>query len=410
MVKVVHLQISTMSAGRAVPRLHNAMLEANIDSSILTLNYDVNDSSAVKNLDRNARVVARLDESLQNFILRKAHKEFGLYSYPILGSDVSRNEQILAADIIYLHWVQGGFLNLTNIRQLAKLGKPVIFFMHDMWSITGGCHHSFTCDKYMTKCFDCQVFPEGNRIDWANREFRKKKKLYSDFKNLYFITPSKWLYDCAKSSSLTRDKPVYHIPNIVDRELFKPVDRKSARQILNLDADETIIAFGAMTINSPYKGWKQLQKALEILSHEQNSKTISVLIFGSGQNKQIEDSIPFKSRFMGFLKDEYSTSLVYNAADIFITPSLADNLPTTILESLSCGTPVVGFEVGGIPDMIKHKENGYLARYKDVDDIAKGITFCIQNNIKGRLLPEFEKGAIIKKHLDLIDSINLIRP
>jgi len=148
---------------------------------------------------------------------------------------------------------------------------------------------------------------------------------------------------------------------------------------------------------------------LEILSHDSNVERFSILIFGSGYNKQIEDSMPFKIRFMGFLKDEYSTSLVYNAADVFITPSLADNLPTTVLESLSCGTPVVGFDVGGIPDMIKHKWNGYLAKYGDAEDISNGIRFCLQNNIKGQLLPDFEKGTIIKKHLELMNTIKSVR-
>ncbi len=102
------------------------------------------------------------------------------------------------------------------------------------------------------------------------------------------------------------------------------------------------------------------------------------MIFGGGYNKEIADTVPFKTRFMGFLKDEYSTVLVYNAIDVFVTPSLADNFPTTVLECQACGTPVVGFEVGGIPEIIKHKENGYLAKYKDADDLANGIRFCLE--------------------------------
>ncbi len=111
---------------------------------------------------------------------------------------------------------------------------------------------------------------------------------------------------------------------------------------------------------------------------------------------------------MGFLQDEYSTALVYNAADVFIVPSLADNLPTTVQESLSCGTPVVGFEVGGIPDMISHKKNGYLAKYKDSGDIAEGIKFCINNRIKGYRLPDFEPSVIVQKHLELFEQIKRV--
>jgi glycosyltransferase involved in cell wall biosynthesis len=129
------------------------------------------------------------------------------------------------------------------------------------------------------------------------------------------------------------------------------------------------------------------------------------LIFGDGYNKAIADAAPFRTRFMGFLKDELSTVLVYNATDVFVTPSLADNFPTTVLECQACGTPVVGFDVGGIPDMIKHKDNGYLAKYKDADDLANGIKFCLETKIKGRLLPEFEKNILLKKHGDMMQSV-----
>ena len=128
---------------------------------------------------------------------------------------------------------------------------------------------------------------------------------------------------------------------------------------------------------------------------------ITILIFGNGYSKEIAESVPFKIKFMGFLRDEYSTILAYNAADVFIAPSLADNLPTTVLESLSCGTPVVGFDVGGIPDMIKNKENGYLANYRDANDIYEGIKFCLENKLIGYTLPQFDETFIINEHLDL---------
>ncbi len=405
MLKIVHLQYATFSAGRAALRLHNAFLEENYDSSILSLRYDINDTDKLKHVGLKSTIKGWIDNKMQSFLTRNNNKQFGQYSFPILGTNVSKLDQIKNADVIYFHWINGGFLNLTNIEQLAKLGKPIIIFMHDMWSITGGCHHSFTCEKYKTRCADCQMFPSNKMIDWPAWEFNKKRKLYSKYSNLYFVTPSKWLYDCTKQASFTKEKPVFYIPNIIDNKLFKPFDKNSARHILNLDINEIIISFGAASIDSPYKGWLYLQKAMELLQKSQNKKEISVLIFGSGLNKKIADTIPFKSRFMGFLRDEYSTALIYNSSDIFITPSLADNQPTTVMESMCCGTPVVGFDVGGIPDMIMHKENGYLAKYKDAEDLANGVMYCLENNIKGRMLPFFEKSNIIKKHIELINSI-----
>ena len=405
MVRIVHIQNSILATGRAPLRLHKALTEVDIDSSMLTMNFDINLTDRIIEAGRNPRIKAKLDFFLQSFITRKINRNFGSFSFPILGTDISDYELIRNSDIIYLHWVQGGFLNFSDYRHLARLGKPVIIFMHDMWSITGGCHHSFLCEKYMTKCFECPMFQKKGLIDWVAMEFNRKMKLYSGFNNFYFVSPSKWLFNCAKQSSLTKDKSIFHIPNIIDSNLFKPVGKKFARQILNLNEDEIVVAFGAILITSAYKGWTELLNALNILSKDKYVRKITVLIFGGGYNKEIEDAVPFKTRFMGFLKDEYSTVLVYNAIDVFVTPSLADNLPTTVLECQACGTPVVGFEVGGIPEIIKHKENGYLAKYKDAEDIANGIRFCLSSKIRGRLLPEFEKSVLLKKHIDLMNSV-----
>jgi glycosyltransferase involved in cell wall biosynthesis len=296
-------------------------------------------------------------------------------------------------------------MNLSGYHKLVKLGKPVIIFMHDMWTITGGCHHSFDCDKYKNECSDCPGFEGKERFDWVKREFRRKGKIYKNYENLYFVTPSNWLFGCVTNAALTINKPVFRIPNIVDENIYKSVNRRFARQLLNLDPEEIIVAFGAFTISSPYKGWSELEIALNLLHEFRDLNNMSVLIFGGEYNKVLAESIPFKTRFLGFLKDEYSTVLVYNAADVFVSPSLADNLPTTILECLACGTPVTGFEIGGIPDMIDHKKNGYLAKYRDPEDLAEGIRYCINSKIQGRLLPEFRKENIMARHLDLLHNL-----
>jgi glycosyltransferase involved in cell wall biosynthesis len=249
------------------------------------------------------------------------------------------------------------------------------------------------------------VLPKQKTKDLSFKGFEKKLNLYSKYNNLYFISPSKWLYECAKQSGLTKDKPLFHIPNILEKNFFKPFDKTIAKKTLNLNPNEAVIAFGATSIDSPYKGWDYLLKALKILASEIEFKKISVIVFGGGYKKEIADEIPFQTMFTGHLRDEYSPVMIYNAADVFIAPSLADNLPTTVLESLSCGTSVVGFDVGGIPDMIKHKENGYLAKYKDANDIAEGIKFCINNKINGYSLPEFETHSILEKHKSLFSQV-----
>ena len=250
------------------------------------------------------------------------------------------------------------------------------------------------------------MFDGKTIIDWASSEFDKKLKLFSAYNNIYFVTPSKWLYDCAKQSGLTKNKPVFYIPNILDRAMFKPFDKKVAKHILNIDPQEKVIAFGAVTVTSPYKGWAYLQKALEVLKADPNFDKISVLIFGSEHDQVIADAIPFKTKFMGYLKEEYSTMLVYNAADVFVAPSLAEAFGYTIFEALSCGTPVVAFGTGGILDQVTSKTNGYLAKYKDAEDLAEGIKYCLNNEIKASPLANFDTAVTVKKHLELFDYIN----
>ncbi|NOT91749.1 glycosyltransferase [Ferruginibacter sp.] len=406
MIKVVQLQYSTASGGSSAIRLQKFFLKNNIESSIISLLPDsLNSDEKIKYSGKWMQYISKLDNRLQAYLNRKVIKSYGSFSYPVLGCDVTNFEEIKNADFIYIHWALNGFLNLKSIAQIAALKKPVILVMHDMWNITGGCHHSFTCEKYKTACNTCQMFLDAPKNDRSSKEFRRKLKLYSRYNNLYFVSPSKWLYECAKQSALTKNKPLYYIPNAIDNKFFKPIDKLIAKNFLNINTDEIVIAFGAVSIESPYKGWVYMQKALEILHQQNEFKNISVLIFGSDYSKEVADAIPFKIKFMGYLRDVYSTMFVYNAADVFIVPSVADNLPTTVQESLCCGTPVVGFEVGGIPDMIKHKENGYLAKYKDAADIVNGIKFCLQNKTKGYLLSEFEPDATVQKHIEMMESI-----
>ncbi len=405
MIKIVQIQHSTSSAGSAAIRLQKAFLRANIDSKIVSLIPDIFDDEGIVRVSKWSRLKALLDTTIHSYLTRKSVKQFGSFTYPVLGSDLSRMKEVRNADFIYIHWALLGFLNLESIAQLARLNKPVIIFMHDMWTITGGCHHSFTCEKYKTECHSCPVFSEKKKKDLSYFEFRKKLKLYSKFSNLFFVSPSKWLFECAQQSALTKGKPIFHIPNILDTKVFKPFDKKAARQILNLPADETLIVFGAVYINSPYKGWSYLHQALEILKADCIDKQPTVVIFGSSNNAEVKNAIPFKTIFLGYLKDEHSAALIYNAADVFVVPSVADNLPTTVLECLSCGTPVVGFDVGGIPDMIEHKQNGYLARYKDAQDLAEGIEYCIENKMKGYLPSAFEPEFVIQKHIQLFNEV-----
>lgn len=402
MTKIVQIQKSARSAASSALRLHKAFLERGLNSYILSLFQDENDDERIFYPGRFSRLFTMVNDKINLFLTGKTRKEYGLFSYTFLGIDITKLRHVKEADVIFIHWVQGEFMSISAYRKLAKLGKPIIVVMHDMWTFTGGCHHSFSCEKYKSKCFDCQVFADNRTYDMSKKGFQAKKKLFQSYDNFTFVSPSKWLQSCAKESSILNAKALYAIPNIVDNNLFKPIVKSVARQIIDVDVNATVIAFGAVSVKSPYKGWDYLKKALEMLSRDLLSENILLLVFGKGMSDEMADSIPFRKRFMGYLKDEISLALVYNAADVFVTPSLADNLPTTVLESLACGTPVVSFKTGGIPEMIRHKENGYLADYMDAKDLSNGLKYCLESGLKGSLLPGFSREEVIREYIQVI--------
>lgn len=404
-IKVVHLQYGTAPSGNYTLRQHEAFLQAGLDSSVLSLYSTVMGDPKVQSLGKTAHLTSRINQKLQELATKNRDRDYGAFTCSFMGTDISGHPLVKEADYIYVHYVLGGFLSIKSLKQLARLGKPLIMVMHDMWAITGGCSYSFDCDKFNTHCHNCPILAGDKQKDISFRQFEKKKKLYDQFDNLFFVTPSTWLYNLAKNASLTKTKPIFHIPNAIDSTLFKPFDKDTAKKILNIDASHDVVSFGANKITSPYKGWKYLQAALHKLKDKYPEKDLTVLVFGSGPNEELKNAIPFDVKFMGFISDDYTTNLVYNASDVFVAPSLADNLPTTIIESMCCGTPVVGFDIGGIPDIIIHRENGYLAKYKDADDLADGIGYCLANRTKGKLSPKFATDKIIQGHLNLFSAI-----
>lgn len=404
MIKVVHLQTHLPSSGNAAFRLHQALNQNGVYSRMLSLTSDVAPNANLNHLNLKATIVARLNSKFHNRHNENVIEKFGLFSYPVLGTDISNHQFVREADVIYIHWVLAGFLNFSGLEKLMKLGKPIIFFMHDMWTITGGCHHSFTCSKYTATCSNCQMFENAKTNGLPEKGLQKKVRLYYKYNNLNFVSPSQWLYELAKKSVLTKDKPLFHIPNLVDSTIFKPADRETVRQILNLPNAVTLIGFGAISPKSPYKGWSYLKEALQIVA-EKGTDDVGIVIFGSDYDQEIEKALPFKCYFVGRLRDEYSAALVYNAVDLFVAPSLAETFGLVILESLRCGTPVVAFRTGGIPELIRHKKNGYLAKYKDSLDLAEGILFCLNMLSSVEALPEFDTEAIVKQHLALYKQI-----
>jgi glycosyltransferase involved in cell wall biosynthesis len=306
----------------------------------------------------------------------KIKYEYGLFSFAKYGVNVTNHEFFKQADVVYVHWVRD-FLSIRNTEQILKTGKQVVIFLHDMWHITGGCHYSFECTKYQVLCSHCPMFEKDIRKDCSYRLFKKKIKIFSKYANISFITPSKWLMECVSKSPFFQSKISHILPCPLDISVFKPINKQCARYALNLPNDKKIICFGAYEgITNPYKGWTYMEEALRVLK-EEAIPDVEALIFGSEYSWAIADKVPFPLHFTGKLHDSYSLVLVYSAIDVYVTPTLADNLPQTCLEAMACGVPIVGFNVGGIPDMIEHEITGYLSKYRDSNDLVKGINYIL---------------------------------
>ena len=275
----------------------------------------------------------------------------------------------LNPDVVNLHWIGDGFV---AAEALSEFNKPIVWTLHDMSAFTGGCYYSQECDRYTKSCGNCLILGHNKSWDLSRWVWQRKAKAWQNLK-LTVVTRSKWLADSAKSSSLLKNSDIRVIPNGLDTGPYKPCDRQTARNILNLPQDRQLVLFGALNSTSnKRKGFPFLQQALKQLSNYEKSQNWEVIVVGASQPKEKLD-IDLKTRYLGTLSDDISLALIYAAADVFVAPSVQDNLPNTVMKALAFGTPCVAFQIGGMPDLIEHKQNRYLAHPFATEDLAQEI-------------------------------------
>jgi glycosyltransferase involved in cell wall biosynthesis len=385
-LKVVHVSTSDNRGGAAIAahRLHRALLKEGIDSEMLVMEKESDEKEVLIARDNNIDkyIFSKVRILFKKIILAKYKKRKNIIFSPAkFGIDITKNNVIKEADVIHLHWIVGGFLSLNSLEKIFSLDKKIVWTLHDSWAFTGGCHVRYNCEKYKKECKECPMLNSNTKKDLSNKVFNKKNKIFSKVDKLDIITPSSWLNKCVSKSLLLGKFQNHKIPNVLDENIFKTIDKKTSRDILNLEQNKKYICFGALnSTTTEYKGWKYLKKALYLLDDMGiNSKNnIELLVFGSSYSKSVA-SLPFDVTFLGRLYDEHSLSLVYNAVDVFVGPSLEEAFGQTFNESIFVGTPAISFENTGTEDIIDHKVNGYLARYKDSEDLANGIIWTLNN-------------------------------
>ncbi len=295
------------------------------------------------------------------------------------GDDITKTKAYKEADVVHLHWVNQGFISLGVLRKIVNSGKRIVWTMHDQWPLTGVCHYSDGCKRYETECRCCPLLSMKGKGDLSDKVFRKKRKLYSEGR-ITFVTCSEWLGRMARNSALGSGQEVVSIPNAIDTQVFRPFDRMAAREELGLRKDMTLILFGCQKVTDKRKGLDYLIEAVR------NLPQIGVVLVGGNAGETMAlmpDGVEVTC--IGQVNDVGRMAALYAAVDAFVTPSLQDNLPNTIMESMACGTPCVGFDVGGIPEMIDHGVNGYVARYKDAVSLAEGIRYVTAKENSRRL-------------------------
>ncbi|HNL39352.1 MAG: glycosyltransferase [Saprospiraceae bacterium] len=337
------------------------------------------------------------------------------FSLANFGHDLRRHPLVGEADVLHLHWINQGFLSLENIRDLAGLGKPVVWTLHDMWAFTGGCHYSRGCDHYLDRCGRCLYVRRPGASDLSHRIWINKQRLFP--RNIHFVTCSEWLAGVARSSALLNDRPVEAIPNPIDTRLFQPLpalERQQARQHLGFQDDDKVLLFAAMKVSDERKGFSYLQSALQCLKKSRPDLPLKILVLGQ-IDQAARAQLPFETVTPGLISDPARLATLYAASDLFVIPSLEDNLPNTVMESLACGTPVAGFRTGGIPEMAGHLQEGFIAEQKDVEGLAKGIEWVfgltatdyehLRRRAREKVEREYKNAVVAHRYLNLYERL-----
>jgi glycosyltransferase involved in cell wall biosynthesis len=391
-MKILQINQSDIAGGAAIAgyRLHQGLLNQGIDSKLLVGSVKT-DSDRVAVVSRRYRI--------ENQLIRFTYR-LGLNYINLVSSfDIPQHSFYKETDILNFHNLHTGYFNYLAISKLTET-KPAIFTLHDMWSFTGHCAYSYNCDRWTIGCGKCP-YPDTYptiKYDNTSLEWKLKDWVYSKSR-LTIVTPSKWLSEQAKKSMLNRF-PIHHIPYGIDTEAYQPIDAEKCRDILGIAPNKKVLMFGAESLKDSRKGADLLVKALQNLPEALKSE-ILLLTLGNGSEKTT-DLVAIPTLNLGYVSSDRLKSIAYSAADLFIFPTRADNLPLVLQESMACATPMVSFKIGGVADLVRPGITGYLAQPEDIQDFSNGIVQLLEDTeLRKNLSDNCRKIAIKEYSLEL---------
>lgn len=405
--------IGGAGASRSAYRLHQGFLKLGIDSKMLIQDKRMDDPtliSASNSLAQKLWNARRVVDALPLKLYPKRQAGSVLFPIQWLPDIVNPKIKQINPDIINLRWICDGFL---PIEALSKIQKPIVWTFADLWAFTGGCCYSQGCDRYTQTCGHCPILKSNSTWDLSRLTWHRKARAWKDLK-FTIVTPSHWLAECARSSSLFRDQDIRVIHHGLDIDTYKPTEKRTARNLLNLPQNKRLVLFGAINaINNHRKGFSLLQSALEKLSQSEWKDRIELIVFGASEPEN-PINLGFPIHYLGKVSDEFKLALLYSSADVMIVPSVEEVFGQTASESLACGTPVVCFDTTGLKDLVDHQVNGYRAECLSADDLANGIVWVIENEerhqkiSKSALLKaerEFNLLTQARRYLDLFEEL-----
>ena len=362
-------------AARAAYRLHHGLRKCDVDSRMLVQEKSSDDFTVHGPESKGAYLLARLRANFDAVPLcLYPERQATFFSSAILPDSLKGEINTLNADVVHLHWVSYGFM---RIETLAAIRRPIVWTLHDMWPFTGGCHYSEGCDHYQDSCGFCPLLASTKRRDLSRWNWKRKTDTWAALP-LTIVSPSRWLGESARKSSLFKHANIEVIPNGIDLTRFLPRNKELCRDMLLLPRGKKIILTGGID----YKSDKRKGFDLLLPAVRQLQKTVpdaELAIIGMSRPETIPD-FGMPVHYLGRLNDELSLSIAYGAADIFVAPSREENLSNMVLEAISCALPCVAFAIGGMPDMIEQGRNGFLASPFDTADLAAGVARILKDD------------------------------